>query len=160
MDKFQREEIDVIGDLIQSRAKRVIETSVTCLLNYLQHAYFTPLSYKDHIQAKEQAQIFASIRKKFRQHKLIIRLTDKCNNFYIGLASEFQKKAQKYLRDTNAYMELTDNPFDEVLNKVIQLLNNLRSKKLILQWQYEKMMPDRTKSELAYLYFNPKTHKV
>jgi hypothetical protein len=28
--KFQREEIDVIGDLIQSRAKRVIETSVTC----------------------------------------------------------------------------------------------------------------------------------
>ncbi len=32
MEKFQREELDVIGDLIQSRAKRVIETSVTCFL--------------------------------------------------------------------------------------------------------------------------------
>jgi hypothetical protein len=31
VEKFQREEIDVIGDLIQSRAKRVIQTSVTCL---------------------------------------------------------------------------------------------------------------------------------
>jgi hypothetical protein len=57
-------------------------------------------------------------------------------------------------------MVLTDNPFDAILNKVIQLLNNLRSKKLILLWQYEKMMPDRTKSQLAHLYFNPKTHKV
>ncbi|CAF4744289.1 unnamed protein product, partial [Rotaria sp. Silwood2] len=26
-------------------------------------------------------------------------------------------------------------------------------------WQYKKMMPDRTKCELAHLYFNPKTHK-
>jgi hypothetical protein len=36
--KFQREEIDVIGDLIQSRAKRVIETSVTCGIFHISHA--------------------------------------------------------------------------------------------------------------------------
>jgi len=57
-------------------------------------------------------------------------------------------------------MELSNNPFNEILDKVIQLLNHLRSKKYILKWQYEQMMPDRTNSELAHLYFNPKTHKV
>ncbi len=130
------------------------------LLDYLEQSYFTPVSYRDHIQAKQQAQVFASIRKKLRQHSLIIRLTDKSNNFYIGLASEFKKKAQTYFTDTNAYMELSTNPFNEVLNKVVQLLNQLRSKKLILKWQYDEMMPDATRTELAYLYFNPKTHKV
>ena len=57
-------------------------------------------------------------------------------------------------------MELSYNPFNEILDKVIQLLNKLVSKKLILQWQYKKMVPDRAKCELAHLYFNPKTHKV
>ncbi len=130
------------------------------LLHHLHHCYFAPLPYKDHIQAQEQAQIVASIRKKIQQHNLIIRLTDKSNNLYIGLAIDFEKKAQKHFTDTNAYIELTDNPFHKTLEKVIQLLNHLRSKKLILKWQYEEMMPDRTKTELSHLYFNPKTHKV
>ncbi|CAF3306566.1 unnamed protein product, partial [Rotaria socialis] len=51
------------------------------------------------------------------------------------------------------------NPFNEILDKVIQLLNTLRGKDLIRKWQYEQMMPDRTNCELAHLYFNPKTHK-
>ena len=50
--------------------------------------------------------------------------------------------------------------FNEILDKVIQLLNILRGKDLIRKWQYEEMMPDRTNCELAHLYFNPKTHKV
>ena len=91
---------------------------------------------------------------------LTIRLTDKSNNFYIGLTSEFKKKEQAYFNETNAYIQLNTNPFDEVLNKVIQLLNQLRSKKFILKWQYDQMMPDVKKIELAHLYFNPKTHKV
>ncbi|CAF1464198.1 unnamed protein product [Rotaria magnacalcarata] len=73
---------------------------------------------------------------------LIIRVTDKGNNFYIGST------------------ELSYNPFNEILDKVIQLLNTLRGKDLIRKWQYEQMMPDRTKCELAHLYFNPKTHKI
>ncbi|CAF4077322.1 unnamed protein product [Rotaria sordida] len=56
-------------------------------------------------------------------------------------------------------MELSVNPLEEIQDKVIQSLNQLREKKLILQWQYNKMMPDRTKPELAHLYFNPKIHK-
>jgi hypothetical protein len=132
----------------------------TNLQNYLHHCYFTPLSYKDQIQAKEQAKIIASIRMKIKQFNLIIRLTDKGNNFYIGSAIEFEKKVQKFFSDTNAFLELSTNPFNEILNKVIQLLNRLRQEKLIFKWQYDKMMPDRTKCELAHLYFNPKTHKV
>ena len=112
------------------------------------------------MQAKEQANIFASIRKKLQQHHLTLRLTDKSNHFYIGLTSEFKKKELAYLNETNAYIQLNTNPFDEVLNKVIQLLNQLRSKKFILKWQYDQMMPDVKKIELAHLYFNPKTHKV
>ena len=75
-------------------------------------------------------------------------------------AIEFQKKVQKFFSDINAFTELSYNPFHEILDTVIQLLNKLASKNLVLQWQYRQMMPDRTKCELAHLYFNPKTHKV
>ena len=67
---------------------------------------------------------------------------------------------EKYFTDTNAFIELSGNPLNEILDKVVQLLDRLYSKNLIWKWQYEKMMPNRTKSELSHLYFNPKTHKV
>ncbi|CAF4400470.1 unnamed protein product, partial [Rotaria magnacalcarata] len=120
---------------------------------------FTPLSYKDQLISREQAQILGSIRRIIQNMNLIIRVTDKGNNFYIGSAVEFEKKAQKIFSDTNAFIELSHNPFNEIFDKVIQLLNTLRGKDLIRKWQYEQMMPDRTTCELAHLYFNPKTHK-
>jgi hypothetical protein len=130
------------------------------LHNYLQGSYLKPISYRDRIQAKQQADIFSSIRRKIRQQGLVIRLTDKSNNFYIGSSEELHTKAQKYFLETNAYIQLSKNPFNEILDKVTQLLNQLRSKKLILQWQYNQMMPNPKTTELAHLYFNPKTHKV
>ncbi len=130
------------------------------LQDYFNHSYFTPLSYKDQLQALEQAHIVKSIREIIKNMNLVIRLTDKGHNFYIGLASEFEKKVEQFFRDTNAFIELSYNPFNEILDKVIQLLNKLQSNKRILQWQFKQMMPDRTKCELAHLYFNPKTHKV
>ncbi|CAF4645078.1 unnamed protein product, partial [Rotaria socialis] len=129
------------------------------LLDYLNQSYFTPLSYKDQLISREQAQILGSIRRIIQNMNLIIRVTDKGNNFYIGSAIEFEKKAQKFFSDTNAFIELSSNPFNEILDKVIQLLNTLRGKNFIRKWQYEQMMPDRTNCELAHLYFNPKTHK-
>ena len=130
------------------------------LLDHLNHAYFTPILYKDHIQAFEQIQIIRSIRKKIKKRNLLIRLTDKGNNFYIGLTSEFEKKVQQFFSDTNAFLQLSINQFHEILNRVMQLLNQLQSKRLITLWQYNQMVPDRAKCELAHLYFNPKTHKV
>ena len=130
------------------------------LLSYMQQSYFAPIPYKDQIQAKEQAHMVASIRNRIKREGLVLRLTDKSSNFYIGSTIEFEKKVQSYFAETNAYLELQDNPFDAILNKVIQLLNNLRSKKLIMKWQHEAMMPNPKTTELAHLYFNPKTHKV
>ncbi|CAF4263437.1 unnamed protein product, partial [Rotaria magnacalcarata] len=129
------------------------------LLDYLNQSYFTPLTYKDQLISREQAQILGSIRRIIQNRSLIIRVTDKGNNFYIGSAVEFEQKATKFFSDTNAFIELSCNPFNEILDKVIQLLNTLRGKDLIRKWQYEQMMPDRTTCELAHLYFNPKTHK-
>ena len=130
------------------------------LLQYLNQCYLTPLSYRDHIQAQEQASNAASIREVLKKSKLILRMTDKGGNFYIGSAKDFDEKAKKYFGDTNAFVELSENPFKEILDNVCQLLNRLSSKKLIESRQYTKMMPDLKKAELSHLYFNPKTHKV
>ncbi len=53
--------------------------------------------------------------------------------------------------NTNSYIELSDNPYNEILNKVTQLLNNLYEKDLISKWQYKEMMPDQKK--LNYLIY-------
>ncbi|CAF4593673.1 unnamed protein product, partial [Rotaria socialis] len=111
------------------------------LLDYLNQSYFTPLPYKDQYKSHEQAQILGSIRRIIQNMNLVIRVTDKGNNFYIGSVGEFEQKAQKFFSDTNAFIELSYNPFNEILDKVIQLLNTLRGKDLIRKWQYEQMMP-------------------
>ncbi|CAF0855175.1 unnamed protein product [Didymodactylos carnosus] len=142
------------------RTKPIFDQYSAHLLDYFNHCYCTPLSYKDQLQTLEQAQIVASIGQIIKNMGLIIRITDKGHNFYIGLANEFEKKAEKFFSDTNAFIELSDNPFNEIFGKVVQLLDKFQSKKFILQWQFKKMMPDREEAELAHLYFNPKTHKV
>ncbi|CAF2139725.1 unnamed protein product [Rotaria magnacalcarata] len=130
---------------IPSRAM-ILKTYSDDLLNYFNHAYFAPQPYKDQTQALTQAIASLSIRRKIKKFNLILRVTDKSHNFYIGSAIEFEKEIQTFFQDTNAFVVLKENPFDEILNKVIQLLNRLIGKKLILQWQSKKMMPNRTKS--------------
>ncbi|CAF2788571.1 unnamed protein product [Rotaria sp. Silwood2] len=137
----------------------VLKTYSKDLLNYFNRSYFAPISYQDHVRAIEQATTAKSIRRKLNKSALILRITDKGHNFYVGSMIEFEKKVRTFFQDTNAFVELTQNPFNEILTQVIQLLNRLREKNFILAWQYKKMMPDRTKCELAHLYFNPKTHK-
>ncbi|CAF3384537.1 unnamed protein product, partial [Rotaria socialis] len=109
-------------------------------------------TYSDDLLTLEQAKTALSIQRKIKKSNLILRVTDKGHNFYIGSAIEFDKKVQKFFQDTNAFVVLKENPFNEILDKVIHLLNQLHGKKLILRWQYNKMMPNRTKSELAHLY--------
>ncbi|CAF4269268.1 unnamed protein product, partial [Rotaria magnacalcarata] len=90
------------------------------LLDYLNQSYFTPLSYKDQLISLRQAQILGSIRQIIQNKNLIIRVTDKGNNFYIGSAGQFEQKAENFFSDTNAFIELSYNPFNEILDKVIQ----------------------------------------
>ncbi len=81
------------------------------LLTYLQQSYSTPQPYKDQLQAQEQAKNFASILKLIQSKQLILRRTDKGNNFYLGSASGFEEKVQKYFSDTDAFKELSSNPY-------------------------------------------------
>ena len=80
---------------------------------HLHQSYATPLSYKHQLVTLEQAQVLGSIRQIIKNMDLVIRLTDKGNNFYIGLASEFEKKVEKFFFDINAFVELSYNPFNE-----------------------------------------------
>ncbi len=75
--------------------------------------------------------------------------------------SKIINKKQKLIKQkTGAYIELASDPLWTVFDKVVQLLNNFRSKDHIRVWQLNKMMPKRDKVALAYLYFIPKPHKV
>ncbi len=55
---------------------------------------------------------------------------------------------------------MESDPLWTVFEKVVHLLNNLRSKDQTRAWELDKMMPKRDKVALAYLYFIPKPHKV
>ncbi len=70
------------------------------------------------------------------------------------------KKQKPIDKKTNAYIELESDPLWSVFDKVVQLLNNLRSQDQIRAWQLNKMMPKRDKVTVAYSYFTPKPHKV
>ncbi|CAF2161870.1 unnamed protein product [Rotaria magnacalcarata] len=129
------------------------------LLHDLNLSYFSPLSYIDQTLALKQAKKVVSIQRKIKKHHLILRVTDKGYNFYIGTEKEFDTKDQNFFQDTNAFIELKENPFNKIQDNVIHLLNQIRAKNFIFQWQCNKMMPNRIKCQLAHLYFNPKTHK-
>ena len=58
-------------------------------------------------------------------------MTDKSGIFHLGHASDYERKAQAYRQKTGAYVELDSSPLWPVFDKVVHLLNNLRSKKHI-----------------------------
>jgi hypothetical protein len=123
--------------------------------------YMTPLPYMDQMRAKQEREIVKSIRYKSKKANLILRESDKDGNLYVGQVAAFEQKAIDYRMKTNAYEELSYNPLEETLIKVTNLLNDLHMKTNDLSAkQYKKMIPMRKKVRLAYMYFNPKTHKV
>jgi hypothetical protein len=119
-----------------------------------------PLSYRDIYRTRKELKLIQSIKSRLKKGKYILRVTDKSGIFHIGHASDNEQKAEAYRQKTRAYIELESNPLSVVFDKVVYLLNNLRSKEHIRAWQHNKMMPKREKVALAYLYFIPKPHKV
>ncbi|CAF2764146.1 unnamed protein product [Rotaria sp. Silwood2] len=122
--------------------------------------YLAPLPLIDQLRARRELKIVKSIRQKLKKYRLLLRQTDKSGVLHIGHVKDYERKAAEYRQKTGAYEELTSNPFADIFNRVIQLLNNLRSADKIKENQKTKMMPIRAKTELAYMYFLPKTHKV
>ena len=120
----------------------------------------TQISYRDIYRARKELELNKSIEWNLRKGKYILRVTDKSGIFHIGHAKDYEQKAEAYRQKTQAYMEIPSDPLWTVFDKVIHLLNDLRSEKQILAWQHCEMIPKRENVELAYLYFIPKPHKV
>jgi hypothetical protein len=127
---------------------------------YLTLRYLTPLPLTDQIRAIRELKLVQSIRRKLKRYKLVLRQTDKSGVLHIGRAKDYERKAAEYRQKTGAYEELSSNPFNELIHNVTHLLNQIRTTKRISEWQKEKMIPIRNKTELAYMYFVPKSHKV
>jgi hypothetical protein len=121
----------------------------------------TPLSYRDIYRARKELQLKKSIESKLKIRKYILRVTDKSGIFHISHTTDYEQKAEVYRPKTGAYIELASDPLWTVFDKVVHLLNDLRSKDHIRAWQLNDMMPPkRDKVALAHLYFIPKPYKV
>ena len=80
---------------------------------------------------------------------------------FILVMQQIMSKKQKLIdKKTGAYIEFESDPLWTIFDKVVHLLNSLRSKDHIRAWQLNEMMPNREKVAFAYLYFIPKPHKV
>ena len=129
---------------------------------YLTVRYMAPLSWIDQIRTRRELSLVKSIRRKLKKHRLVLRQTDKSGVFHIGPEIDYEQKAMEYRIKTRAYEELplTPNPCHDVFVNIARLLNRLRSENKIKEWQKKKMMAIREETELAYMCFVPKTHKV
>jgi ribulose bisphosphate carboxylase small subunit len=136
--------------------KQFSQQLATCL----HEQYTVPISYLDVRRARKEWKLMKSIQFRLKKENYILRVTDKSSIFHLGHAIDYERKAQAYQEKTGAYIELENDPLWAVFDKVVHLLNDLRSKKRILVSQYNRMIPKRDKVALAYLYFIPKPHKV
>ena len=122
--------------------------------------YTQSLSYLQQYRIRKDIKLVHSIRRKLRQTNAMICVTDKSCVFDIGSTFDYDIKVKEYQIKTNGYIKLSSDPLMDTFYKVVRLLNDLRSKKQITQWQQTKMMPDKNKLKIAYLYFIPKPYKV
>jgi len=127
---------------------------------YLQQQYMVRLSYLDVHRTRKELELMKSIASSLKKGKYMLRVTDKSGIFHISHTKDYQQKAEAYRQKTGAYIELENDPLWIVFDKVVHLLNDLRSKDHIRVWQLNQMMPKRDQVALAYSYFIPKPHKV
>jgi hypothetical protein len=132
------------------------------LETYLDQRYMSSssLSYLDIHRTRKELKLIKSIQFRIKKENYILRVTDKSGIFHLGHAKDYEQKAEAYRQKTGAYIELENDPLWIVFDKVVHLLNDLRSKDHIRVWQLNQMMPKRDQVALAYLYFIPKPHKV
>ncbi|CAF4192638.1 unnamed protein product [Rotaria sp. Silwood2] len=121
--------------------------------------YMKSLPFIEQLRARKELKWIKSIRRKLKRHKLILRQTDKSGVFHIGRLCDYERKAYNYRKTTGAYEVLSQNPLNDIFSSVVNLLNQLRSQKRILERQKQKLIPIQNKTELAYMYFLPKSHK-
>ena len=101
-----------------------------------------------------------SIRRKLRKGQLILRACDKDGGLHLSTKSDYERKAVEYRKETNAYQELSYNPLQELYTNVTNALNEFKRTKQLKPYYYNLLMPKLNAIKQAYVYFNPKAHKV
>lgn len=105
--------------------------------------------------------IVKRLKHKFRSHNIIVQKTDKSKVFHLGQLRDYQNKADEYMKKTNAYQCLgVNNPLPNLIERTNRYLLDLRLAKWINQKQYEQLSIKPHETELAHLYYLPKTHKA
>lgn len=114
-------------------------------------------------RARRERTLVRSIQLLLRNRPdIVIRRPDKRKGFYLGNTADFERKAIKYMTDTEAYQELPNGlcPLADTYQAVRSLLQELLKRKAINQDQHKMMSPKFETLELAHLHFLPKVHKV
>jgi hypothetical protein len=119
----------------------IIKIFIQQMGTYLHQRYMAALSYRDVYRTRKERKLIQSIESRLKKGNCILRVTDKSGIFHIGHATDYEKKAEAYRQKTGTYVELATDPLWKVFEKVVHLLNDLRSKKYIHLWRLNKMMP-------------------
>jgi len=135
-------------------------SALQCIFSELQ---LHKLTNKLGRRAQYEYKIVRAIQRLLRQRPdIVIRRTDKNKVFYIGRASDFERKAKEYMLKTEAYEEISNDrcPLADNLHCVQTLLAYLVTKQALTKKQSKQLSPNVTTLELAHYHGLPKPHKV
>lgn len=121
------------------------------------------LSRKLELRSQREYKTVQSIRRLLRQRPdIVIRRTDKSKVFYIGKASDFERKAQEYMLKTEAYQEIESGrcPLVDNTRAVQTLLDYFVEKKTLTKKQLDQLTRQCNSLELGHYHGIPKPHKV
>ncbi|CAM2705852.1 unnamed protein product [Rotaria socialis] len=113
-----------------SKSATIIRKFSQQLETSLHQQYMIPLSYLNIYRTRKEFKLMKSIQHRLKKGNYILRETDKSGIFHIGNSVDYEKKAEAYRQKTGAYTALDSNPLWSVFDKVILLLNDLRSKQI------------------------------
>lgn len=142
-----------------AKAKQAFET----LKSIFHQCQSKKLSKKLKIRAQREYKIVRHIQRLIYQRSdIVIRRTDKSKVFYIGKASDFERKSYEYMLKTEAYEEISNNrcPLADNLYAVQTLLDCLVTKHVLIKKQRDRLCPQLDKLELGHYHGIPKPHKV
>ena len=126
-----------------------------------------------HQRAQNEHVLVGTIRQSLKENNLILRRTaDNMNTFYLGNRTDFERKADNYIRNTNQYEVIytianQDNnrqAFRSEMSKsfdyIKNALNILKRRKDIDDTLYKRLQTDDTQVKFSYLYFLPDVSQV
>jgi hypothetical protein len=129
-----------------------------------QESFSAPLPTSIQIRAAYECRLVRSVRRQLADEQLILRRTaDGHNVFYLGLASEFQAKADDYLKNSTSFEKLSaidehapqQTQLEEMLKSIDAILQNMRQNRQIGEQHVRAMQPKKVNVQLPYLYFLP-----